>query len=317
MTTNVKLTKVLEYLIKNDEDKARELLHDVFIEKARAIHEELMASDEDMTEAEHEHDMHEEEEEGVDEAFVFEKDHDDEQMEDAHMVGGTGDLGKDLTNEIEHMDDEIDFEETMSEADGEEEELDVSDKADMDGDSGAESLEDEMEAVDDKFGELQAALDALKAAFDEINGSDSDEEEEADAEIDMEPAKESMDLDEDFDDLAESLDLEIVEKDPMKAMKTAKDVGAASGGMTVGNDAKSPVPKSQEKRMGAGPVETGKGSVESGFKLETAPKSGDMGLGDNRRKKAADGSSKVTAPSNVDKASNKTSPLTKGGSNLK
>lgn len=314
MTTNVKLTKVLEYLIKNEEDKARELLHEVFIEKARAIHEELMATEDEMTEADHDqdHEMHEEDE--VDEAFVFEKDHDDMHMEGDHTVGGSGDMGKDLTDEIEHMEGEIDFEETMSETE-DDEELDVADEAPAEVDGDAESLSDEMEEVDDKFGELQAALDALKAAFNEINDGGAGEEEE---EVEVKMAAEgSMDLDEDFDDLAESLDLEVVEKDPLKTMKTAKDVGAASGGMTVGNDAKSPVPKSQEKRMGAGPVETGKGPTESGYKLETAPKSHDMGLGDNRRKKAEDGSSKVAAPSNVDKASNKTSPLSKGGQNLK
>ena len=45
MSSNSKLSKVLEYLIKNDEEKAKELLHQVFIEKARAIHEEMMGHD--------------------------------------------------------------------------------------------------------------------------------------------------------------------------------------------------------------------------------------------------------------------------------
>jgi len=98
--------------------------------------------------------------------------------------------------------------------------------------------------------------------------------------------------------------------------------------MTTGNDAKSPLPKSQTTRMGAGPVETGKGPTENGYALKAAPKSADMGLGDNRRKKSTDGSSKVSKEGNssalINKATsdgfgaiNNTSPLSKGGQNLK
>ena len=52
MTVNPKLAQVLGLLIKNDEERAKELLHEVFIEKARAIHEEMMGHDEDMEEVE-------------------------------------------------------------------------------------------------------------------------------------------------------------------------------------------------------------------------------------------------------------------------
>jgi len=38
MTVNPKLAQVLGLLIKNDEERAKEFLHEVFIEKARAIH---------------------------------------------------------------------------------------------------------------------------------------------------------------------------------------------------------------------------------------------------------------------------------------
>ena len=82
MTTNVKLTKVLEYLIKNDEEKAKELLHQVFIEKARAIHEELMSMEEEV------------QDEDLDETS---------QMDMDETFGGTGDEGKDLTREIRAM----------------------------------------------------------------------------------------------------------------------------------------------------------------------------------------------------------------------
>lgn len=301
MTTDSKLTKVLEYLIKNDEEKARELLHQVFIEKARKIHEELMTDEEDL-----------DEDETLDEVSMDEMSMDEE-------VGGSGDQGKDLTNEIEAMEDEIDFEETMAEASDDEEEFEVSVTDDAaTADNSAEPAGDEMGSVDNAMSELESALAALKAEFEKLEAGDAGDSEDADAaDNNKEMTEESWDIDEDFDDLAESLDLEVVEKDVLKTNKTAKDVGAASSGMTTGGDAKSPLPSSQTARMGAKPVETGKGSTANGYHLEGAPKSEDMGLGDNRRKKADDGMKTVPAPKNTDGASNKVSPLTKGGSNLK
>jgi hypothetical protein len=41
-----KLEQVLEYLVAGDESKAKDLLHQVFIEKARQIHEELISAEE-------------------------------------------------------------------------------------------------------------------------------------------------------------------------------------------------------------------------------------------------------------------------------
>lgn len=319
MTTNSKLTKVLEYLIKNDEEKARELLHQVFIEKARAIHEDLMSMDE----------MH------------------DDDMEET--VGGSGDQGVDLTNEIEAMEDEIDFEETMSEGDDDDEEIEITSMDDVDmplDDEGAidgehdEEHSGEFSNIENKMEKLEDALAELKAEFEKLEAEEAGEEEgeeagkgeeEAGEEVEGE-MDESWELDEDFDDLAESLDLEIVTKDMEKAQKSPKDAGAASSGMSTGDDAKSPVPASQTSRMGAKPVETGKGG-HTGYNLETAPKSADLGIADNRRKKASDGSSAMnagnygakkvanskleTTASEFHTDSNKMSPLSKGGQNLK
>lgn len=323
MTTNPKLIKVLEYLTRQEEEKAKELLHQVFIEKARAIHEELMSME-------------------------------DEEMDE--MVGGSGDLGQDLTDDIEAMEDEINFEETMSEDDMDEmhgdhmeemhddhmeeaeEEVDVEAGEEVDGEESAD-LEG-LDALEAPLDTLTQALNELRAEFDRQQGMEdgeggeeepSDDQKdlaESDEEEEEEEQQESMELDEDFDDLAESLDLEVVAKDMEKGAKSAKDVGAASSGMSVGNNAESPLPKSQTSRMGAKPVETGKGPHHNGYNLEAAPKHADQGLGDNRRKKSTDGSAKVSKEGNssamLNKATsdgfgaiNNTSPLTKGGQNLK
>ena len=342
MTTNAKLTKVLEYLIKNEEEKAKELLHQVFIEKARAIHEELMSADEES------------------------------EMDEMHdHIGGSGDMSKDLTMEIDDMDNEIDAEETM-EAEGDDmpaDDMSADDamSADTDsempmGDGEPAAADANMSPVENKLDELQAALDALKAEFDKLESdADSEDSEEVDVdvtdddgelEVDVEDTSddeeddeeeddeeeeeeddeeeeemdESWDLDEEFDDLAESLDLEVVTKDMEKSAKTPADVGSASSGMSVGKDAKSPLPKSQTERMGAKPVETGKGPTHKGYNLETAPKSDRLqGTDDNRRKKATQDMKKMSKEgvpgaklNHPEPAVGKSmSPLSRGGDNLK
>jgi len=328
MTTNSKLSKVLEYLIKNDEEKAKELLHQVFIEKARAIHEELMSHDDEMEEED---------------------------------IGGSGDDATDFRNQIKAdgssgsnisaMEDDIDFEETMNEDDLEEfkqttddeDELELdtamdtdempSDDGDMDSDS-----HDEHEEIMDKMNDLETALAELKAEFEKLEaeeygdeGADEGEGEEGEGE------EESWELDEDFDDIAESLDLEVVEKNMEKSVP-AKDVGAAQSGMADGNKARSPVPPSQTTRFGAKPVDIGAGPEHKGYNMETAPKHSMDALkgadpdmkADNRRKNSMQGTSKVNKEgNNPDAAINKTakefgadsvgkmSPLSKGGQNLK
>ena len=329
MTNSPKLSKVLEYLIKNDEEKARELLHQVFIEKARAIHEDMMSHDDDMEEE----------------------------------IGGSGDMGKDFRNEInarghhdahadavdaeiQAMENEIDFEETMNEGDDEEElDMEVSDDddgdemdmdMDMDMDDDGEHS-DEFEVIDDKMQDLETALAELRAEFDKLEAAERGEDEDEDEDSDKDEEEESWEMDEDFDDIAESLDLEVVTKDMEKSVP-AKDVGAEQSGMSDGNKARSPVPPSQTSRFGAKPVDIGAGPDHKGYDLQAAPKSNmdamkiadpDM-KADNRRKTASSGSSRLNQEGNKPAAQlnttakqfgadtvGKMSPLSKGGQNLK
>jgi len=337
MSSNSKLSKVLEYLIKNDEEKAKELLHQVFIEKARAIHEEMMG-------------------------------HDD--MEEEDEVGGTGDQGKDFRNavnargtnahrddvdaQIRAMENEIDFEETMNEEDtdleefkattDDEDELELSldddgDEMDMDVSSDEDGSEhDEHEAIMDKMGDLETALAELKAEFEKLEAEEHGEtDDDEDDDEDEDENEESWEMDEDFDDIAESLDLEVVTKDMEKSVP-AKDVGAAQSGMSDGNKARSPLPPSQTTRFGAKPVDIGAGPDHKGYELEAAPKNNmdamkiadpDM-KADNRRKSYSNGMSRQNKEGNKPDAAinttakqfgadtvGKMSPLSKGGQNLK
>jgi hypothetical protein len=325
-----KLEKVLEHLIANEHDKAKELLHQVFIEKARKIHEELISQD----------DLEEMDRMGGDEGEDLE---DDLTSHDAHL--------KELT-------DEIDAEETMQEADDEDDldadlgmgdddmdmgmddldaDMDMADAdddiADADADIDMGDAEGGMSDIEDTIGDLEDALAALKAEFEKLEGGDDFEDmEDADADMDMDAADDDMEdaeddmedadadmedaeddmedaeddeekmdeswLEEDFDDLAEAIELEKV------SVTMGGEVGSGKGQGAPADKSRSPLPASQTSRLGAKPVTTDS-KHHSGYNKETAPSSKDMGL-NNRRKKADAGMSKVSKEGNGSAMINKT-----------
>lgn len=314
-----KLEQVLEYLIANDQEKAKELLHQVFIEKARKIHEELISQDE------------------LDE------------ME--HLGGDEGDdLDKELEgidDRLEEIEDEIEAEETSAMSE-DAELVDVVDEP-MADDAGVEDSEvggdEAMDSIEDTIGDLEDAIAELRAEFEKLeSGEDAeddmgmddedaeddmemdmddeeaeldddeeemdDEDEEAeldDEEADMDAEDAAMDdeekvdeswLEEDFDDLAEAVELEKV------SVTMGGEVGSGKGQGAPADKSKSPIATSQTSRMGAKPIAVDS-KHHSGYNKETAPSSKDMGLS-NRRKKADAGMSKVSKEGNSSAAINKT-----------
>lgn len=339
MSKNSKLAKVLEYLVKNDEEKAKELLHQVFIEKARAIHEEMMSYDDN-----------------AEDECGGSGDEDKDFRNDVNARGHHNPHSQAVDAQIRAMENEIDFEETMNEdgldefkatTDDEDElKLDGNDEMDSDvhADSGMGDEDGDHTAIMGKVSDLETALAALKAEFNKLeaeeNGegeSEEDDESEEDGEGEEDEDSESWELDEDFDDIAESLDLEVVTKDMEKSVP-AKDIGAAQSGMSDGNKARSPLPPSQTSRFGAKPVETGTGPTHKGYDRQTAPTSSMDALkiadpdmkDDNRRKTASTGTNRVSKEGNKPASAlnttakqfgadtvGKMSPLSKGGANLK
>ena len=71
--------KLIEYVINDEEQKARDLFHDIVVEKSRQIYESLMAeeAEEELDESEEE-ELDESEEEELDEGFGEEADPMDE-----------------------------------------------------------------------------------------------------------------------------------------------------------------------------------------------------------------------------------------------
>lgn len=148
-----KLEKVLEYLINDDEDNAKALLHDVFIEKAREIHESLIDEDDDL----------EDEDLGdMDDMDVGDEESED-YVDDGDMEGGDEEAEEELGDEL---------------GDEEVEEETVEDRI--------EDLESELEALKAEFRELAAIED-------EEHGEDYDAPEEGGDDLDVDVDDEVMD----------------------------------------------------------------------------------------------------------------------------
>ena len=312
--SKTKLEKVLEHLLNNEEGQAKALLHQIFIEKARAIHEELMTHEED----------------------------------DMMEVGGSGDQGEDFMHDVEEMsdeisdhDEEIEFEEVMSEEEDDmmdmetevsDETDDMEDMGDMEGEADHDAEHGELSGMEKGIDALTKALQELEAEFERIKdqGGEEDHEDEDDLEVDDQEEVDVMDqpegeeeeveeVEEDWDALSEAVSLDVVDQNPMQSHKTPGEVGSGKFASDVGARAKSPVPPSQKERMGAKPVDPTKGGHHSGYNRESAPSSATLKhtQGDNRRKKATDHMSHVSkegasgAILNKSGEGNKKSPLTR------
>jgi len=140
--------QLIEYVINDEEAKARELFHDIVVEKSRQIYENIMA---------------EEANEELDEAA-------DEDIEEG-MMGG--DAADDLIDDVE-MEEESDM---NMEAEGDEEEFSMS--ADDDGEEAEfsmgseESMGGDEPASKDDIMNLEDKLDQLMAEFEDLMGGDN------------------------------------------------------------------------------------------------------------------------------------------------
>lgn len=270
---NTKLMKVMEYLINEQEDKARDLLHQIFIEKARAIHEEMMQDDVTMG-GDHTEDL-------LKEIDAEEKYEEDTDMEDADDDDDVADAVEDLSDELE-MDDDDD-----ADMDSDEDvDVDADPDADMDADTqDADAEYGTPEDVGHKLMDLESAIAELRKEFKAMaDDADSSEEDMTDQdEVKMAEAWEVVDEDEDFDDLAESIAHELAQITAAKA----GEVGAGKFARAETNT-HSPVPASQKDVMGAKAVRTGQGKKAQGYDREAAPESKSLGGGTGRRKDAED-----------------------------
>jgi hypothetical protein len=142
--------QLIEYVINDEEAKARELFHDIVVEKSRQIYEDIMA---------------EEAEEDIEEAKHDELDESEEELDE----GMGGDAADDLIDDVE-MEEESDM---NMEAEGDDEEMDMSmdDGEEAEFSMGDEGGSDEPATKDDIMN-LEDKLDQLMAEFEDLMGGD-------------------------------------------------------------------------------------------------------------------------------------------------
>jgi hypothetical protein len=164
-----KFEQLIEYVINDEEQKARALFHDIVVGKSREIYENLMA---------------EEAEEDLDESK-------DEDLEEGDMGGDAAD---DLIDDVESEEQD----DMSMEAEGDDsEEMDVKMDAEVDGDDhhddvgGDEELEDRVMDLEDKLDELMAEFEGLMGDDSMGNGDDFGADEGGDA-IEVDDTEEMM-----------------------------------------------------------------------------------------------------------------------------
>jgi hypothetical protein len=157
MTDRNKFEQMLEHLINEDSDKAKELFHQLVVEKSREIYENILSED---------FQVNEEDDEELDETNgdeeVDESDKDDEEVDESFgfAEGGdeedTGDIGGDAGDDF--VDD-----------------IDAGDEGDEEGMGGEGDIEDRVVDLEDALDDLRAEFEALmgdEAGGDDMGGMD-------------------------------------------------------------------------------------------------------------------------------------------------
>jgi len=147
--------QLIEYVINDEEQKARELFHDIVVEKSRKIYEDIMAADE------------------VDESDESDDDQIDEEL--------GGDAAGELINDVETEEQDnmnMEDEEVMGdeELDMGDEESDMGDEFTMGGDEGGTepATKDDIMNLEDKLDQLMAEFEDLMGGGDDMGGNGDD-----------------------------------------------------------------------------------------------------------------------------------------------
>ena len=166
--------QLIEYVINDEEAKARELFHDIVVEKSRQIYENIMAE-------EAQEDLDEEAQEDLDENAEEIEEAAEEDIEE----GMGGDAQDSLVDEVE-MEEESD----MNMEGAEEEEFDI-DVSDDEGGSDEPATKDDIMNLEDKLDQLMAEFEDMMGADDAGDGDDFGADEGGDA-IEMDDTDEMM-----------------------------------------------------------------------------------------------------------------------------
>ena len=158
MTDRTQFEAMLEALINEDQETAKEIFHNIVVAKSREIYEELLKEDFNLAEGEEEE---EEEEESMEEGS------DEEGADDSDSDSEDDEVGGDATDDF--------IDDTEDDAEGEEDPF------------GGEEGEGEGE-LEDRVLDLEDALDELKAEFEQLMADEEDEGHHDDMDMGAEPA---------------------------------------------------------------------------------------------------------------------------------
>lgn len=221
-----KLEKVLELMINEENDKASDLLHEIFVEKARKIYSNMIKEDEDL-----ERDLNEAD---WDKEYDFDtSDAEDDFEKDADEFD-VSDLDDEIDNEEMYEaddefadEDEVDPEFDLADEMSGDEDMEASDEelSDLDGDSGSVDTEEVFMNVEDALAELKAAFADIVGNAGETDEVEDEGEDEFDsADYDYESDEEESD---EFEDEGEEIK-ESVKLSKVSAPKKVADEGKTS-----------------------------------------------------------------------------------------
>ena len=167
-----KFEQLIEYVINDEEDKAKALFHDIVVEKSREIYENLMDEAEELDEeSDAERDDHAEQagkKVAKDIEYDDKKDRIDEEEEELDEMMG-GDAADDLIDDVETEEQGISMEG--------EDEMDIEMDAE---ESSDENIEDRVVDLEDKLDELMAEFESLMGGGDEVSDMDGGDDLEMD-----------------------------------------------------------------------------------------------------------------------------------------
>jgi len=240
-----KFEQLIEFVINDEEAKAKELFHDIVVEKSREIYENLMDESEELDE-ESTHDEDEKAEKAgrkvaKDIEYDDKKDRMDEEEEELDEMMG-GDASDDLIDDVEAE------EQGMQE----EEEMDI----EMDAE------EESSDNIEDRVVDLEDKLDELMAEFEALMGDDMD----SDSVSDMDGGD---DLEMDDTDTAEFSDEEM---GMMEAINLAKAPAPVTSEPAGTNTKSTNANNSGAKGAVASPVKMTGDTAEG----RPAPKTGEL-----------------------------------------
>lgn len=207
-----KFEKLIEYVINDEEQKARDLFHEIVVEKSRSIYEDLMSEE---AEEESEEEELEESEEEMEESMEME------------TIGG--DAADQLLHDVAADETAMEDDEEVMDLGADEEIVggdDFADETTMGGD-----IEGDIASIDSK-------LDELLAKFEEVIGGEAGEEAEEEF---GEPAGEEEGYEEEEEEVEESLAENVALQKVSVDGKSTKLAGAGAGGDRVSQNDKSTV----------------------------------------------------------------------------